>query len=60
MSELDAQMKVKQNCGSQSLEQQFMKVIQFKNNEVRIIEKNHANNIQILNEMKKALEVNKE
>jgi hypothetical protein len=35
-------------------------VVQFKQNEVRIIEKNHQSNISILAEMQKALEVNLE
>lgn len=44
--------------GNQSLQAQIQRVIMFKSNEVRIIEKNHSNNIEILNEMKTALDIN--
>lgn len=37
---------------------QIYKVIVFKKNEIKIIERNHVSNIQILNEMKTTLDTN--
>ncbi|CDW82150.1 kinesin motor domain containing protein [Stylonychia lemnae] len=56
--ELQKQYALQQS--NSQLEQQITKVISLKNNEIKIIEKNHQNNIKILNEMKVALDINLE
>lgn len=49
----------KQKAGdNKNLQMQIYKVIVFKKNEIKIIERNHVSNIQILNEMKTTLDTN--